>query len=80
MSDQVNSHEVFSLSPTERKRRQDMAGAIQTLNDVICELKLRMESGEPNLRARQLISQSQHALQTMRQFAGLQNSGSQSPR
>jgi 2-polyprenyl-6-methoxyphenol hydroxylase-like FAD-dependent oxidoreductase len=70
----VNSgiHE-FSLSPYERKRRQELAGAVHVIQNAIQELQSRLENDEPNLRARELVLNSSKALSTIKQMMDAQN-------
>jgi hypothetical protein len=66
MTDAKSGIHEFSLTPFERKRRQDLAGAVHVLQNAIHELQLRVESDEPNLRTRDLVSNSCKALTTIK--------------
>jgi hypothetical protein len=66
MTDAKSGVHEFSLSPVERKRRQDLAGAVHVLQNAIYELQLRIENDEPNLRTRDLVLNSSKALSTIK--------------
>jgi hypothetical protein len=66
MTDATSGIHEFSLTPSERKRRQDLAGAVHVLQNAIHELQLRVENDEPNLRTRDLVSNSSKALSTIK--------------
>lgn len=58
----------FVLSPTERKQRHDVNGALSALQAAVKELQLRSEGDQPNLRCREILAHSNKALGTLQNF------------
>jgi hypothetical protein len=58
----------YRLSPAERKQKQDLIQALQTLDSVVKELNTRVESQQPSLKSRELLQNSNRAVSVLRQF------------
>jgi hypothetical protein len=68
MTDSKPGIQEFCLSPHERKRRQELFGAVQVLQTAISELQRRVGYEEPNVRTRDLVSNSSKALLKIKQL------------
>jgi hypothetical protein len=58
----------FVLSPTERRQRHDVMGALSTLQAAVKELQNRAEIDQPNLRCREILQNSNKAIGTLQSF------------
>lgn len=62
----------FLLSPTERKQRQDLMSALSTLQAAVKELQGRVDQTQPNLRSREIISNSNKAITVLKTYVDRQ--------
>lgn len=58
----------YRLSPVERKQKQDVVHALQTLEAAVKEFHARADSNNPTLRSRELMQNSNKAISVIRSF------------